>query len=107
MALREVNKRVVVASKSHSYDNACCRRCDYCQPCTGDILIQVVLGIRSFVKSLGKGALKRDMFSRACEKERLCSECGECMTRCPYPLPIPDLIRKDLQWVDEQLASLE
>jgi len=89
------------------YDKAFCRRCDYCQPCTEEIPIQIVLGIRSFVKRLGKGALKMDMLSGACEKARLCSECGECMTRCPYQLPIPDLIKNNLRWVDEQLASLE
>ena len=36
----------------------------------------------------------------------ICTECGECMTRCPYNLPIPDLIKENLQWVDEQLKSL-
>ena len=89
------------------YDKAFCRRCDYCQPCTEDIPIQVVLGMRSFFKRLGKGALKRDMLTQACEKARRCSECGECMTRCPYGLPIPHLIKENLRWVDEQLASLE
>jgi len=89
------------------YNKAFCRRCDYCQPCSEDIPIQIVLGIRSFVKRLGKDALKRDMLSGACEKARRCSECGECMTRCPYKLPIPDLMKDNLRWVDEQLASLE
>jgi len=56
---------------------------------------------------MGKGGLKRDMLKDACEKARACSECGECMTRCPYKLPIPDLIKENLCWVDEQLASME
>ena len=88
------------------YDKAFCRRCDYCQPCTEGIPIQIVLGMRALVKRLGKDALKRDMLKDACEKARSCSECGECMTRCPYELPIPDLIRENLRWVDEQLASM-
>jgi len=25
------------------------------------------------------------------------------MTRCPYGLAIPDLIKENLEWVDEQL----
>ena len=24
----------------------------------------------------------------------LCTECGTCLTRCPYNLPIPELVRE-------------
>ncbi|MFH1351292.1 MAG: aldo/keto reductase [Pseudomonadota bacterium] len=89
------------------YGKAFCRRCDYCQPCTEEIPIQIVLGIRTMVKRVGKDALKKDMLKGAYEKARGCSECGECATRCPYELPIPDLIKENLRWVDEQLASME
>jgi predicted aldo/keto reductase-like oxidoreductase len=34
------------------------------------------------------------------EKARNCSECGECLPRCPYHLPIPDLIKENLAWFD-------
>ena len=59
------------------------------------------------IKRMGKTALGKDLFKNACEKARHCSECGECMTRCPYELPIPELIRENLRWVDEQLASMK
>lgn len=89
------------------YNKAFCRRCDYCQPCTEEIPIQTVLGIRTMVKRLGQDALKRDMLKSAYEKARVCSECGECVSRCPYGLPIPDLLKDNVRWVDEQLASME
>ena len=89
------------------YDKTFCRRCDYCQPCTEGIPIQMVLGIRTMVKRVGKDTLKKDMLKNACEKARGCSECGECMTRCPYELPIPELIKENLRWVDEQLAPMK
>jgi len=81
-----------------------CRRCDYCQPCTEEIPIQFVLGMRSIVKRLGKGALQKGRFAEAIEKARDCSECRECEERCPYGLPIPELIKENLQWADEQLG---
>ena len=83
-----------------------CRRCDYCQPCTEDIPIQFILGIRSIVKRMGTNALRRDRFMKAVSKARECSECGECEKRCPYQLPIPELIKENLQWIDEQLTPL-
>ena len=85
------------------YEKIFCRRCDYCQPCTEEIPIQLILGLRSIVKRMGKNTLLEDSRQKAIERARSCSECGECMTRCPYQLPIPDLIRENLQWVDEQL----
>jgi len=104
-ALSDAEKREIEDIRLH-HDKTFCRRCDYCQPCTEDISIQHVLGIRSMVKRLGKEALSRGMLKEAVEKARHCSECGECMTRCPYQLPIPDLIKTNLSWVDDQLDSI-
>jgi predicted aldo/keto reductase-like oxidoreductase len=103
-ALNDAEKREIEEIRLH-HDKTFCRRCDYCQPCTEDISIQHVLGIRSMVKRLGKEGLSRGMLKEAVDKARHCSECGECMTRCPYQLPIPDLIKANLSWVDEQHES--
>jgi predicted aldo/keto reductase-like oxidoreductase len=87
------------------YGKNFCRRCDYCQPCSEDIPIQGILGLRSMVKRMGKRILREGWQANAIEKARGCSECEECMARCPYELPIPDLIKENLRWVDEQLKS--
>jgi predicted aldo/keto reductase-like oxidoreductase len=29
-----------------------------------------------------------------------CTECGECETRCPYQLPIRQLLRKQIEWYE-------
>jgi predicted aldo/keto reductase-like oxidoreductase len=84
------------------YGRDFCRRCDYCQPCTEGIPIQHILGIRSVVKRMGARILMEGYMAKAIDKARNCSECGECMTRCPYNLPIPDLIKENLAWMDEQ-----
>jgi len=89
-----------------TYDNNFCRRCDYCQPCTEGIAIQGMLGIRSQVKRMGADILTRSPRDAMIEKARNCSECGECMTRCPYDLPIPDLIKENLQFVDNILKFM-
>lgn len=88
-----------------TYDKIFCRRCDYCQPCTEDIPIQAILGLRSMVKRMGENILREGWRVDAIAKARRCSECEECMARCPYELPIPDLIKENLRWVDEQIKS--
>jgi len=86
------------------FDKQFCRRCDYCQPCPEGIPIQHVIGIKSMVKRMGTRILNGGWPKLAVEQARNCTECGECMERCPYKLPIPELIKENLQWVDEQLG---
>lgn len=82
------------------FDGKFCRRCDYCLPCTAGIYIQFALGVRSMVRRMGDQILQQPMFKDIWEKARNCTECGDCMDRCPYELPIPDMIRENLEWVN-------
>lgn len=94
-------ERQAIDDLRNRYDKSFCRRCDYCQPCTENIPIQIVLGIRYAVKRFGDGFLLTDWGKDAVNKARNCTECGECAARCPYELPIPELIQANLKWVDE------
>jgi len=82
------------------FDNKFCRRCDYCLPCEAEIPIQFALGVRSMVKRMGPGILQQPMFKAIREKAMNCTECGDCMERCPYGLSIPDMIKENLEWID-------
>jgi predicted aldo/keto reductase-like oxidoreductase len=99
--LSETEERQIAAMQQ-SYDKVFCRRCDYCQPCSEGIPIQTVLGLRALVKRMGRDLLLKGPMGMGVVKARNCTECGECMTRCPYELPIPDLIRENLRWLDEE-----
>ena len=77
-----------------------CRRCDYCQPCSQEINIQMMMGLKSVVKRFGAGADAPAWIQAVVNKARNCTECGECLPRCPYQLPIPELIKKNLEFYD-------
>ncbi len=103
--LRDSEKKKI-AEYQNRYDKIFCRRWDYCQPCKEEIPIQAVLGIRSMVKRRGSHILvPGGQHVASIEKARNCRGCGECMTRCPYHLPIPDLIQENLRWVDDQMKN--
>jgi predicted aldo/keto reductase-like oxidoreductase len=87
------------------YDKVFCRRCDYCQPCSEEIPIQLILGMKSLVKRSGRQFFESPRMQPGMDRARKCSECEECMSRCPYNLPIPDLIKKNLAWFDEQAGE--
>ena len=77
-----------------------CRRCDYCQPCSENIKIQAALGLKSIIKRFGSNAQELEWVKNTVEKARNCTECGDCLPRCPYQLPIPELIKKNVAWYD-------
>ena len=60
----------------------------------------MILHVRSIIKRMGKAAIDGAFLSPAVAAARKCAECGECLERCPYELPIPELIRDNLEWVD-------
>jgi predicted aldo/keto reductase-like oxidoreductase len=100
-------ERARMEAVKEEYGGRFCRRCDYCLPCSEGIYIQTMLGIRSMIKRMGEDAFDRPWIKTAIEKGRACTECGECEPRCPYDLPIPELIKQNLEWVDSQLTGLE
>jgi predicted aldo/keto reductase-like oxidoreductase len=85
---------------SKEFDKKFCRRCDYCQPCPVEIPIQFILGVRSMVKRMGPAILRTPMLGNMREKAANCTECGDCIDRCPYGLPIPDMIQENLDWLN-------
>ncbi|MFQ6065701.1 MAG: aldo/keto reductase [bacterium] len=72
-----------------------CHRCDYCQPCPQDIPISMILVVKSVVRRVPLQAAIEWM-APAMEKARECTECEECIERCPYDLAIPELLKKNI-----------
>lgn len=81
-----------------------CRRCDYCLPCSEGISIQYAVGLKQAYNRFGPGA---KWLLESFDKARNCTGCGLCAERCPYGLPIPDLIKENLAWLDEQMKNLK
>ena len=79
-----------------------CRRCDYCQPCPQGIPISTVMQGRSAFKRTTPEWFFGSWFADAQEKAAECTECGECEERCPYNLPIREMIADLGEWFREE-----
>lgn len=101
-SLTEKDQERIEAIKKE-FNQQFCRRCDYCQPCSEGINIQLAVGLKSVLKRFGPMAQELKWMMDLIEKARNCSECGDCLQRCPYQLPIPDLIRENLEWYDREV----
>jgi predicted aldo/keto reductase-like oxidoreductase len=47
----------------------------------------------------------REMVGGAVEKAKTCLECGDCMTRCPYNLEIPKLLKESVAYWGQYVNS--
>jgi len=84
-----------------------CRRCDYCRPCPQEIPISMVMSFQSFVKRMPPERLfKQGMFEGAMSKAAGCLDCGECETKCPFHLPIREMLKENLKFYEEMKARL-
>ncbi|MFC2033601.1 aldo/keto reductase [Chloroflexota bacterium] len=72
-----------------------CRRCDYCQPCSQGILISTVMHTKSFLKTGQSEHIFSGPLGEKLAKAADCVKCGDCEPRCPYGLPIMDLMEEN------------
>lgn len=74
-----------------------CRRCNYCAPCSAGIPISAVFLMEGYFSryDLKDWAVKRYMAMD--KKASDCIDCGVCESRCPYNLPIRQMLKKAVE----------
>jgi predicted aldo/keto reductase-like oxidoreductase len=73
-----------------------CRRCEYCQPCPQGVQISTIVNLPSFLKRFPEERLVSGWIADAIESGKDCIECGECEEKCPYHLPIREMIVENM-----------
>ena len=82
-----------------------CRGCGYCMPCTVDITINQCARMSQMIRRAPSASWLSEHWQNEMMKIESCVDCGICMTRCPYELKIPQLLRKNLADYKEILAG--
>ncbi|MBL7201204.1 MAG: aldo/keto reductase [Anaerolineae bacterium] len=77
-----------------------CRRCQYCLPCAQGVEIPTVMNIRSFWKRFPPERFGGGGIAAAVDSARECIECGECEEKCPYHLPIIEMLAEAVVFYD-------
>ena len=80
--------------------NEFCRRCNYCQPCTVGINISGVFLFEGYLKRYGLGEWAKGRYATLNKKAKDCIGCGVCETRCPYNLPIREMLKRASKVMD-------
>ncbi len=83
-------------------DTEFCQRCDYCQPCAEEIPISTVISSGSLASGIPPKHLFSEEIAEAIEKAFKCTDCGECEDRCPFHLPIRDMLAEQVEWYQQE-----
>ena len=71
-----------------------CRRCNYCQPCTAGIAISGIFVLEGYLNRYGLGDWAKQRYAAMGKKAGDCVGCGACEKRCPYQLPIRQMLAR-------------
>lgn len=82
-----------------------CRRCEYCQPCPNGVIITPAMGY-PIVASRMSPEVSVEFLKIPMESVQNCTECGTCIERCPYELPIPELLKKNYDLFEAHRAQI-
>lgn len=78
----------------HQLGTNFCRRCNYCAPCTVGISIPSAFLFAGYLERYNLADWARDRYGSLGVKASACVGCGKCETRCPYHLPIREMLKK-------------
>lgn len=90
--LSETEKEAIQKVREELGNNFC-RRCNYCAPCTVGISIPNVFLFQGYLDRYGLEGWARERYATLSVKASACVECGACEPRCPYNLPIREMLK--------------
>lgn len=70
-----------------------CRRCNYCAPCTAGISIPSVFLFEGYLSRYGLQDWAHQRYATLKNTASQCIGCGVCEDRCPYHLPIREMMK--------------
>jgi predicted aldo/keto reductase-like oxidoreductase len=96
-----------IVSLNKQFESKFCHRCGYCEPCAVNIPIYKILSVKNMVKINGPQMLTTPDFENVLERAKSCIQCGDCLIRCPYNLPIPFMMKEIVKWADYERSKVK
>jgi len=82
-----------------------CRGCGYCMPCTVGITINQCNRMSLMIRRSPSEFWLNEHWQEEMNRIEDCINCGACLSKCPYELDIPHLLRRNLLDYREVLAG--
>lgn len=70
-----------------------CRECGACMPCPDDVEIPTILRWGAYYSFYDVKKWTKEQYPKLRTRFDSCTECGECEKKCPYHLPVIEMLR--------------
>ncbi len=87
-------EREKLKTEIEALGNRFCRRCSYCLPCPQGIDIPLIFILDGYYTRYGLKDFALSRYRPLKKHAGDCTECGTCEERCPYNLPIREMLRE-------------
>ena len=94
-----------IAAERSALMGSFCRGCGYCMPCTVGIVINQCNRMSLMIRRAPSEAWLNGYWQGEMAKIDACIDCRQCVSKCPYELDIPNLLRKNLEDYRNVLAG--
>ena len=74
-----------------------CQWCNYCMPCPQEVDIPCLMNARA-TENYGESFVS--LVAKAVESGKNCIQCGECEEKCPFHLPIREMIVEHIEFFE-------
>lgn len=76
---------------------AFCRGCGYCMPCPAGIEINTCARMSQLLRRAPEAGYLSEEWQKNMKKIEECLNCKQCVSKCPYGLNTPELLRKNYE----------
>ena len=97
--------RAYIESERTELSGNFCRSCGYCMPCPVEISIKDCARMSLMLRRAPSASWLTEHWQAEMAKVDDCVGCRACESRCPYGLPIPELLKRNLEDYRDILAG--
>jgi len=87
----------VIAKDRQELTTGFCRSCGYCMPCPAGIQILNCARMSQLIRRAPAEGYFSPEWRENMRKIEDCIGCGQCKSRCPFELDVPNLLRKNYE----------
>lgn len=97
--------RVFIDGEKEELSGEFCRGCGYCLPCPAGIKINNCARMSLMIRRAPSDAWLTEEWQENMKQIENCMECRQCVSRCPYSLDTPELLKRNYEDYKKVLAG--